>query len=121
MIQADGGTRTASITGGCIALYDAIQKMLEQGKIKSNPFKQWVTAISVGILEGSAVLDLDYPEDSNAETDMNVVMVENGGFIEVQGTAEAAPYTIDELNTMLALGSQGCDELRDAQKASVGI
>ena len=121
VIQADGGTRTASITGGCIALYDAIQKMLEQGKIKSNPFKQWVTAISVGILEGSAVLDLDYPEDSNAETDMNVVMVENGGCIEVQGTAEAAPYTIDELNTMLALGSQGCDELRDAQKASVGI
>jgi len=119
VIQADGGTRTASITGGCIALYDAIETLRSQGKIKNSPFKQWVTAISVGILEGTPVLDLDYPEDSTAETDMNVVMVEDGKFIEVQGTAEAAPYTLTELNDMLGLGTEGCNLLREAQIEAV--
>jgi len=119
VIQADGGTRCASITGACVALHDAIQWMRKEGKIKTNPFKHWVSAISVGIYEGTPVLDLDYPEDSGCETDMNVVMTETGGFIEVQGTAEGAPFSPEQLNALLELAKQGCRELFDIQKTAV--
>ncbi|PVZ68309.1 ribonuclease PH [Pelagibaculum spongiae] len=121
VIQADGGTRTASITGGCIALYDALQKMVEAGKLKKNPMERFVAAISVGIYKGTPVLDLDYPEDSDAETDMNVVMDENGGFIEVQGTAEAAPFSAEEMSNMLALAQKGINDLVAVQKEALGL
>lgn len=121
VIQADGGTRTASITGACVALMDAINvlKQDKNGAMKGNPVKQMIAAVSVGIYKGEAVLDLDYPEDSDAETDMNVVMTESGGFIEVQGTAEGAPYTQDELNAMLTLARKGIDELVVLQKQAL--
>ncbi|WP_339337883.1 ribonuclease PH [uncultured Oceanicoccus sp.] len=119
VIQADGGTRTASITGACVALADALRYMKAEGMIEDNPLKQMTAAISVGIYEGEAVLDLDYPEDSNAETDMNVIMTEAGGFIEVQGTAEGEPYSRAELDSMLALAEKGIAELIDMQKAAL--
>jgi len=121
VLQADGGTRTASITGSYIALIDAINELKKDknGALKGNPIKNQVAAISVGIYKGQAVLDLDYAEDSSAETDMNVVMTETGGFVEVQGTAEGAPYTQDELNSMLALAKKGIEELTAIQKASL--
>ena len=119
VIQADGGTRTASITGACVALADALTGMQEKGLIKSNPLKQMIAAVSVGIYNGMAVLDLDYPEDSNAETDMNVVMTEQGGFIEVQGTAEGEPYNRQQLEQMLALAESGISELIAKQKAAL--
>jgi len=121
VLQADGGTRTASITGSYIALIDAINELKKDknGALKGNPIKHQVAAISVGIYKGQAVLDLDYAEDSSAETDMNVVMTETGGFVEVQGTAEGAPYTQDELNSMLALAKKGIEELTAIQKASL--
>ena len=115
VIQADGGTRTASITGAYIALADAIATMLKAGAIKENPIVQQIAAISVGVFEGTPVLDLDYPEDSKAETDMNVVMGSNGGFIEVQGTAEAAPFARAQLNAMLDLAEKGIGELFEEQ------
>lgn len=111
VIQADGGTRTASITGACVALVDAIRWLQRERKIKGDPLKQMIASVSVGIYEGLPVLDLDYPEDSSAETDMNVVMTDQGGFIEVQGTAEGAPYSQDELLAMLELAKKGCQEL----------
>lgn len=117
VIQADGGTRTASITGACIALADAFASMLEKGVIKQNPLQQLVAAVSVGIYQGVPVLDLDYPEDSRAETDMNVVMSEQGGFIEVQGTAEADPYSREALDQMLSLAQAGIEELVGIQRA----
>lgn len=121
VLQADGGTRTASITGSYIALIDAINELKKDknGALKGNPIKNQVAAISVGIYKGQAVLDLDYAEDSSAETDMNVVMTETGGFVEVQGTAEGAPYTQDELNQMLTLAKKGIEELTAIQKASL--
>ncbi len=121
VLQADGGTRTASITGSYIALIDAINELKKDknGALKGNPIKNQVAAISVGIYKGQAVLDLDYAEDSSAETDMNVVMTETGGFVEVQGTAEGAPYTQDELTSMLALAKKGIEELTAIQKASL--
>lgn len=119
VIQADGGTRTASITGACVAMADAIAVMQERGMIEGNPLKQMIAAISVGVYEGKAVLDLDYPEDSNAETDMNVIMGENGGFIEVQGTAEGEPYSREELNQMLDLAGKGIGELIAMQKEAL--
>ena len=121
VLQADGGTRTASITGSYIALIDAINELKKDknGALKGNPIKNQIAAISVGIYKGQAVLDLDYAEDSSAETDMNVVMTETGGFVEVQGTAEGAPYTQDELNSMLALAKKGIEELTAIQKASL--
>lgn len=121
VLQADGGTRTASITGSYIALIDAINELKKDknGALKGNPIKNQVAAISVGIYKGQAVLDLDYAEDSTAETDMNVVMTETGGFVEVQGTAEGAPYTQDELNQMLTLAKKGIEELTAIQKASL--
>lgn len=120
VIQADGGTRTASITGGYVALYDAIQHMLEKKLIKKNPLQAQLASVSVGIFEGTPVLDLDYPEDCNAETDMNVVMSDAGHFIEVQGTAEGAPFTEDEMNAMLALAKKGINELLTKQKEVIG-
>lgn len=111
VIQADGGTRTASISGAFVALSDAIQTLLKSEKIIFNPIKCQVAAISVGIFNGHPVLDLDYDEDCNAETDMNVVMDSNGGFIEVQGTAEGAPFSQDNLDDMLALASKGINEI----------
>lgn len=117
VIQADGGTRTASITGGCIALFDAIEHLKKKGKIKSDPFKQWVASVSVGIFQGAPILDLDYAEDSTAETDMNVVMTENGGFIEIQGTAEKETFQQTELDQLLLLAKNGIKELIEKQKS----
>ena len=119
VIQADGGTRTASITGACVALADAISHMRERGMVAGNPLKGMVAAISVGIYQGVAVSDLDYAEDSKAETDMNVIMTEAGGFIEVQGTAEGEPYSEDELNAMLSLAKQSIAEIVEIQKAAL--
>ena len=121
VIQADGGTRTASITGAYVALVDAINvlKQDKNGAMKGNPLKHEIAAISVGIYEGEPVLDLDYAEDSKAETDMNVIMTGAGGFIEVQGTAEGAPYTQDELNKMLDLAQKGIKELAEIQRKAL--
>lgn len=116
VIQADGGTRTASITGGYIALVDAVNKAKADGLIESDPIKSMIASISVGIHNGAPVLDLDYAEDSTAETDMNVVMNDENHFIEVQGTAEGHPFTPDELNSMLALAQKGIGELFEHQR-----
>jgi len=115
VIQADGGTRTASITGGYVALADACQHLLDKRLIKKNPLFGQLASISVGVYEGTPVLDLDYAEDSNAETDMNVVMNEAGAFIEVQGTAEGHAFRRDELDAMLALAEKGIAELIEKQ------
>ncbi|WP_339843949.1 ribonuclease PH [uncultured Halopseudomonas sp.] len=119
VIQADGGTRTASITGACVALVDALRVMKQRGAIKKMPEVQMISAISVGIYQGEPVLDLDYLEDSAAETDLNVVVTDKGGFIEVQGTAEGSPFSPDELNAMLALARQGVDQLFAMQLAAL--
>ncbi|GGE36236.1 ribonuclease PH [Halopseudomonas oceani] len=119
VIQADGGTRTASITGACVALVDALRAMKQRGAIKKVPEVQMIAAISVGIYQGVPVLDLDYPEDSAADTDLNVVMTDKGGFIEVQGTAEAAPFSAEDLNAMLALARKGTEELFVLQRAAL--
>ncbi len=121
VIQADGGTRTAAITGACVALADAITAMQEQGVIVDNPIKQMIAAVSVGIYDGVAVLDLDYAEDSNAETDMNVIMTEKGGFIEVQGTAEGEAYSRDELDQLLQLAESGIQQLIVKQRAALAL
>ena len=120
VIQADGGTRTASITGGCVALYDAIEHLKNQRKIITNPFRQFVAAISLGVYKGETIIDLDYAEDSNADTDMNVVMTESGGFIEIQGTAEKETFDQGNLDEMLALAKNGIQELVQKQKIAVG-
>ncbi|MFC0708758.1 ribonuclease PH [Azorhizophilus paspali] len=117
VIQADGGTRTASITGAMVALVDALAVLKKRGALKGDPLKQMVAAVSVGIYQGEPILDLDYPEDSDAETDLNVVMTDAGGFIEVQGTAEGEPFQPEELNAMLALATQGIRELFELQRA----
>ncbi len=117
VLQADGGTRTASISGAYVALADAIQGLLEDGSLSENPLTCQVGAISVGIYEGNAVLDLDYAEDCTAETDMNIVMDSNGGFIEVQGTAEGVSFSAEELNQMLNLAKQGIDQIFTLQRA----
>jgi len=119
VIQADGGTRTASITGGFVALADAVQSMLDNKVISRNPLTGRVASVSVGIYQGSPLLDLDYPEDCNAETDMNVVMSDSGDFIEIQGTAEGHPFSQDELNAMLALAKKGITELLAGQQAAI--
>lgn len=119
VIQADGGTRTASITGACVALADALSSMQKKGQLKTNPMKGFVAAISVGIVAGEAVCDLEYVEDSAAETDMNVVMMEDGRMIEVQGTAEGEPFSQQELITLLELARGGIDSLVQAQKAAL--
>jgi ribonuclease PH len=119
VIQADGGTRTASITGACVALVDALTYLCENKKLETSPLRQLVASISVGVYKGQPVLDLDYAEDSNAETDMNVVMTEAGGFIELQGTGEDGEFTHDQLNAMVALAEAGIQQLLAAQKASL--
>lgn len=116
VIQADGGTRTAAITGAMVALEDALTVMRERGMLKEDcPIKQRIAAVSVGIFNGQAVLDLDYPEDSAAETDLNVVMTDAGGFVEVQGTAEGQAFTAQQLNQMLELADLGIRELFSLQ------
>jgi ribonuclease PH len=119
VIQADGGTRTASITGGCVALVDAIRHLQRKKSIKGDPLIGMVASVSVGMYRGIAVLDLDYAEDSNADTDMNVVMNEEGCFIEVQGTAEAAPFSPESLNEMLALVKHGIADLIRVQSMAL--
>ena len=119
VIQADGGTRTASITGGFVALAMAIETLMEQGKLTDNPILRYVASISVGVYQGEVVVDLDYAEDSNADTDMNLVMAENGDFIEVQGTAEAEPFSMAQMNQMLQMGQNAIFELIQIQKQSL--
>ena len=116
VIQADGGTRTASITGACVALSDAVNGLIQQGVLKQNPIQHMVASISVGIYQGVPVLDLDYDEDSNAETDMNVVMDETGEFIEIQGTAEGKTFSMDEMMAMTELAKNGIAEIITQQK-----
>jgi ribonuclease PH len=119
VIQADGGTRTAAITGACVALSDALDTLLAEGKITSRPLGALVAAVSVGIYQGVPVLDLDYAEDSDAHTDMNIVMTEEGGIIEIQGTAEKDPFTQEEFAQMFALAKEGITGLGAAQKAAL--
>ncbi|MDC7708138.1 ribonuclease PH [Vogesella indigofera] len=119
VIQADGGTRTASITGAYIALADAINGLLAAGKLSENPLRQHVAAISVGIVDGVPLLDLDYEEDSGCETDMNVVMTGDGHFVEVQGTAEGVPFSREEMNALLALAEKGIAELVVLQREAL--
>ncbi len=119
VIQADGGTRTAAITGGMVALYDAVQVLMKRGVIKHNPIKEWLAAVSVGVVEGEIRCDLDYEEDSTAEVDMNVVMTESGRFVEVQGTAEKHPFARKELDGMLATAEGAIRELFVLTKDSV--
>ena len=119
VIQADGGTRTASITGAMVALVDAIRHLQRKKSITSDPLVSMIASVSVGVYQGTPVLDLDYAEDSNAETDMNVVMNAEGGFIEVQGTAEAAPFSAEELNSMLDLAKQGIADLVRVQNMAL--
>lgn len=121
VIQADGGTRTASITGAWVALADAVDTMLKQGRISQNPLKEAVAAVSVGILEGEAVLDMDYLEDSAAEVDMNFVMTSSGRFVEVQGTAEAEPFTIAQMDAMRSLAMSGISRLFEIQQESMKL
>ncbi len=116
VIQADGGTRTASISGGFVALYDAIQSLVDAGSLKQNPVQWFVASVSVGIFQQDPVLDLDYAEDSNADTDMNIVMTEQQKFIEVQGTAEGHCFDDKELQQMLALGKAGINTIIEKQK-----
>ena len=116
VIQADGGTRTASITGAYIAMVQAMQWMKEQGMIEEIPVTAYVSAISVGIVDGEPLLDLCYQEDSNAQVDMNLIMTDKGEFIELQGTGEEAPFTRAQLMELLELGEKGCRELHEIQK-----
>ena len=120
VIQADGGTRTASITGACIAVYDAIKKLPIKKSAQRSPFRQFVASVSVGVVNGKTVLDLDYVEDSNAETDMNVVMSDQGHFIEIQGTAEANPFSPEQLEDMLDLAKHGITQLLSLQRDAIG-
>jgi ribonuclease PH len=119
VLQADGGTRTASVTGGCVALADAVTSLAARGVDPKKAFRQLVASVSVGLWRGVPVLDLDYSEDSSAETDMNVVMVEPDGFIEVQGTAEREPFAGTELTQMLELARSGIAQLFDAQRTAL--
>ena len=119
VLQADGGTRTAAITGACVALHDAVNHLMAAGKINENPLRDFVAAVSVGIVNGQPVLDLDYPEDSSCDTDMNVVMTGSGGIVEVQGTAEGVPFTRLELDALLQLAQHGIARLIAAQRAAL--
>ncbi len=121
VIQADGGTRTASITGAYVALHDAISTLLKNEKIAHSPLKQAVAAISVGVYKGTPVLDLDYIEDSDCDTDMNIVMTADGGFVEIQGTAEGEPFDKKSMGTMLELAEAGINQLFEKQKQALGI
>ncbi len=120
VLQADGGTRTAAITGAYVALADAVAFLIREQRIVASPLREAVAAISVGVFEGVPVLDLDYAEDANCGTDMNVVMTEGGGLIEVQGTAEGAPFSRTDLQAMLDLAQQGIAQLVATQRAALG-
>ena len=117
VLEADGGTRCAAITGGCVALYDALSTL----GLSSHPVNFFVSAVSIGVVDGEVLLDLDYSEDSTADVDMNVVMSENGAFIEVQGTAEQIPFSDEQLQKMLELGRKGCAELIAVQKQALDL
>ncbi|WP_374347471.1 ribonuclease PH [Chitinimonas sp.] len=119
VIQADGGTRCASITGAFVALADAVSKLIHDGKLAASPIRDHVAAVSVGMVNGEAVLDLDYLEDSGCDTDMNVVMTGAGGFVELQGTAEGAPFSRAEMDALVALAEAGIAELIAAQRVSL--
>jgi len=119
VIQADGGTRTAAITGACVAVVDALNHLQRTKRLTTDPLRQLVASVSVGVYQGESVLDLDYAEDAVADTDMNVIMGESGGFIEVQGTAERAPFSRGELDAMLDLASEGIRELIARQRAAL--
>jgi ribonuclease PH len=121
VIQADGGTRCASITGAYVALALACRKLVKQGTIKTNPIMSEVAAVSVGIIEGTAILDLAYTEDSNADVDMNIVCTGAGKFIEIQGTAEREPFTRDQMDEMLKLAEIGVNQLFEAQRAALNV
>jgi len=119
VLQADGGTRTAAITGACVAVHDALATLVANGRLERSPLRDFVAAVSVGMHRGAPVLDLDYAEDSDCDTDMNVVMTGAGGFVEVQGTAEGAPFSRPELNALLELAEAGIRRLVEAQKAAI--
>jgi len=121
VLQADGGTRTASITGGFVAVHDALDWLRERGGVSRLPVRNLVAAVSVGVHGGAALLDLDYAEDSSCETDMNVVMTGSGSFVEVQATAEGAPFSAQEMDQMLGLARAGIRQLIAAQKAALGF
>jgi ribonuclease PH len=121
VLQADGGTRCASITGACVALHDALSSLVVAGKLNTHPMRDFIAAISVGIVAGQPVLDLNYEEDSNCDTDMNVVMTGVGGMVELQGTAEGAPFSRAELDALLALAQKGVNEIVAAQKAALEL
>ena len=121
VIQADGGTRTASVTGAFVALHDAVGTLLRRGALAASPLRDFVAAVSVGVVGGVPVLDLDYAEDSSCDTDMNVVMTGSGGFVEVQGTAEGEPFSVAQMDSLLALAKQGIAELIAKQKAALGL
>ena len=120
VLQADGGTRTAAITGAFVAAHDAISGLLAAGALERTPVRDFVAAVSVGLYEGSAVLDLDYAEDSACDTDLNVVMTGAGGFVEVQGTAEGDPFTREQMDRLVDLAAGGIRRLVEAQKAALG-
>lgn len=119
VIQADGGTRTASITGAFVALQMAVNKLLSDGLITENPISEAVAAVSVGVVAGVPLLDLDYPEDSGCDSDVNIVMTASGKIIEIQGTAEGAPFTLDELGKLIALGQKGIEQLLQHQQKAL--
>ena len=119
VLQADGGTRCASITGAWVALYEACEKLVTAGKLPANPVRDHVAAISVGIYKGAPVLDLDYPEDSDCGTDMNVVMTGNGGIVEIQGTAEGEPFTREQMSVLVDLATMGIRQLTAAQQSAL--
>jgi len=121
VIQADGGTRTASVTGAFVALYDAVGTLVQRGVLSASPIRDFVAAVSVGLVEGVPVLDLDYAEDSGCETDMNVVMTGSGGFVEIQGTAEGEPFSTAQMSALVALAKRGIAELIAKQKAALGL
>jgi ribonuclease PH len=119
VLQADGGTRTAAITGAFVAAHDAVGWLMQQGRLQASPIRDFVAAVSVGIVEGTPLLDLEYTEDSACDTDMNVVMTASGGFVEVQGTAEGAPFTRAEMDALLGLADSGIRELVALQRAAL--
>jgi ribonuclease PH len=121
VLQADGGTRTAAITGAFVAAHDAVSWLMAQGKLTASPIRDFVAAVSVGVVQGTPLLDLEYVEDVACDTDMNVVMTGSGGFVEVQGTAEGAPFTRSELEALLALADKGIRELVAAQRSALGL
>jgi ribonuclease PH len=121
VLQADGGTRTAAITGAFVAAHDAVTWLIAQGRITVSPIRDFVAAVSVGVVQGVPLLDLEYTEDSSCDTDMNVVMTGQGGFVEVQGTAEGTPFTRAEMDSLLALADKGIRELNALQRRALGL